>query len=110
MGHPPLRGPISYAGRTYVEGKKIHWTDGLRALWAIVRCRFLDTRFTTHDGYYILVAVRNAGAFNRWLYRQIAPFVGKNVLEAGCGIGNLTELCSTATGWWPLTMTPSTSR
>jgi glycosyltransferase involved in cell wall biosynthesis len=84
--------PISYAGRTYVEGKKIHWTDGLRALWAIIKCRFLDTRFTTHDGYYILVAVRNANAFNRWLYRQIAPFVGKNVLEAGCGIGNLTEL------------------
>ena len=84
--------PISYAGRTYVEGKKIHWTDGLRALWAMVKCRFLDTRFTTHDGYYILVAVRNAQAFNRWMYRQIAPFVGKNVLEAGCGIGNLTEL------------------
>jgi SAM-dependent methyltransferase len=58
----------------------------------MLRCRFLDTRFTTHDGYYILVAVRNASAFNRWMYRQIAPFVGSSVLEAGCGIGNLTEL------------------
>jgi glycosyltransferase involved in cell wall biosynthesis len=84
--------PISYAGRTYVEGKKIHWTDGLHALATMLRCRFLDTRFTTHDGYYILVAVRNASAFNRWMYRQIAPFVGSSVLEAGCGIGNLTEL------------------
>ncbi len=84
--------PVSYAGRTYVEGKKIGWRDGLRALWAMFRCRFLDTRFTTHDGYYILVAVRNAGAFNRWMYRQIAPYVGRRVLEAGCGIGNLTEL------------------
>jgi glycosyltransferase involved in cell wall biosynthesis len=84
--------PISYSVRTYVEGKKVRWTDGLRALWTMVKCRFLDTRFTTHDGYYILVAVRNAGAFNRWMYRQIAPFVGKSVLEAGCGIGNLTEL------------------
>jgi len=28
---------ISYAGRTYQEGKKIGWRDGLRALWCIVR-------------------------------------------------------------------------
>ncbi|MEX2558344.1 MAG: glycosyltransferase family 2 protein [Pirellulales bacterium] len=29
--------PISYAGRTYAEGKKITWRDGLRALWCIIR-------------------------------------------------------------------------
>lgn len=28
---------ISYAGRTYEEGKKIGWRDGLRALWCIVK-------------------------------------------------------------------------
>ena len=28
---------ISYAGRTYEEGKKIGWRDGFRALWGIVR-------------------------------------------------------------------------
>ena len=28
---------ISYHGRTYAEGKKISWRDGLRALWCIVR-------------------------------------------------------------------------
>ena len=28
--------PISYSGRTYGEGKKIKWTDGVRAMWAIV--------------------------------------------------------------------------
>jgi glycosyltransferase involved in cell wall biosynthesis len=27
--------PIAYAGRTYAEGKKIRWTDGLVALWTI---------------------------------------------------------------------------
>jgi SAM-dependent methyltransferase len=84
--------PVSYAGRTYAEGKKIGWRDAFRAVWAMFRCRFLDTRFTSHDGYYILVAVRNARAFNRWMYHQIAPYVGQRVLEAGCGIGNLTEL------------------
>jgi len=29
--------PISYAGRTYAEGKKIGWKDGMAALWHIVR-------------------------------------------------------------------------
>jgi len=28
---------ISYAGRTYEDGKKITWRDGVRALWCIVR-------------------------------------------------------------------------
>jgi glycosyltransferase involved in cell wall biosynthesis len=28
---------ISYHGRTYAEGKKIGWRDGMRALWCIVR-------------------------------------------------------------------------
>ena len=28
---------ISYSGRTYAEGKKIGWRDGLRALWCILR-------------------------------------------------------------------------
>jgi glycosyltransferase involved in cell wall biosynthesis len=28
---------ISYYGRTYAEGKKINWKDGLRALWCILK-------------------------------------------------------------------------
>jgi len=31
---------VSYAGRSYEEGKKITWRDGLKALWAVVRFRF----------------------------------------------------------------------
>jgi glycosyltransferase involved in cell wall biosynthesis len=30
---------ISYTGRTYSEGKKISWKDGLRALWCIIKYR-----------------------------------------------------------------------
>jgi len=29
--------PISYAGRTYAEGKKIGWKDGVAAFWYILR-------------------------------------------------------------------------
>ncbi len=31
---------VSYAGRTYAEGKKIRWTDGLDAIRAMVEARF----------------------------------------------------------------------
>ena len=32
---------ISYYGRTYAEGKKIGWRDGVRALWCIMKYNFL---------------------------------------------------------------------
>ena len=31
--------PVRYAPRTFAEGKKIRWTDGVRALWVIARER-----------------------------------------------------------------------
>jgi glycosyltransferase involved in cell wall biosynthesis len=34
--------PISYHGRTYLEGKKIGWKDGFAAIWAIVRYNLAD--------------------------------------------------------------------
>jgi glycosyltransferase involved in cell wall biosynthesis len=34
--------PITYAGRTYEEGKKITWKDGVQALWCILRFRLTD--------------------------------------------------------------------
>jgi glycosyltransferase involved in cell wall biosynthesis len=33
---------ISYAGRTYSEGKKITWRDGISALWCILRFNLFD--------------------------------------------------------------------
>jgi glycosyltransferase involved in cell wall biosynthesis len=33
---------ISYSGRTYEEGKKIGWRDGVKALWCIVRYGIAD--------------------------------------------------------------------
>ncbi len=34
--------PISYSGRTYEEGKKIGFSDGVEALWTIFKYRFTD--------------------------------------------------------------------
>jgi glycosyltransferase involved in cell wall biosynthesis len=84
--------PISYHGRTVAEGKNIGWKDAFSAVWTLFKYRFLDDRFTTHDGYYVLQSMRRARGLNRWILEQFRPFIGSRVLEAGCGIGNFTEL------------------
>jgi len=97
--------PISYNGRTYAEGKKITWKDGVDALWVLFNTTFLDRRFTTHDGYYVLTAIRGNG-LNKWMFEQFNRFVGKRVLEAGCGIGNLTELMLDVDKLWCVDLDP----
>ena len=39
-GHRIAEVPIKYRPRTYEEGKKIKWQDGVRMIWTIVRWRF----------------------------------------------------------------------
>lgn len=36
--------------------------------------------------------LRSAVAYNAWIYTLLAPYVGRRVFDAGCGIGNLTRL------------------
>jgi len=84
--------PVSYHGRTFAEGKKIGWKDGISALWQLIKYRFINTQFTTHEGYYILQSVRRARGFNKWIFANIQKYLGQRILEAGCGIGNFTEM------------------
>jgi glycosyltransferase involved in cell wall biosynthesis len=42
-GHRIYEVPISYTGREFEEGKKINpWRDGLKAVWTLVKYRFVD--------------------------------------------------------------------
>jgi glycosyltransferase involved in cell wall biosynthesis len=41
--------PISYHGRSYAEGKKIGWKDGVSAIWAILRFNLLPPRAPVWD-------------------------------------------------------------
>ena len=36
--------PISYDGRSYAEGKKIGWKDGVSAIWFILKCNLTGPR------------------------------------------------------------------
>jgi glycosyltransferase involved in cell wall biosynthesis len=41
-GHRIFEVPISYYGREYSEGKKITWREGPKALWTLIKYRFVD--------------------------------------------------------------------
>jgi glycosyltransferase involved in cell wall biosynthesis len=84
--------PINYSGRTYDEGKKIRWIDGLKAVCAIIKFGFDDNVFQ-NDAFEakILLSLTRARNFNRWLAETINPYIGQNVLEVGAGIGNITK-------------------
>ena len=83
--------PISYSGRSAQEGKKIRAIDGLKAIGEMLRCRFIDPCFTSHTGMYVLKSVARANRYNHWVIDQCRGFLGKRVLEAGSGIGNLSH-------------------
>ena len=34
--------PITYSGRTYEQGKKIGWKDGMAAIWHLIRFNILS--------------------------------------------------------------------
>jgi hypothetical protein len=41
-GHRIVEVPINYSARTLAQGKKIRWTDGLDALFALIKYKFVD--------------------------------------------------------------------
>ena len=81
--------PISYHGRTYEEGKKIGWKDGLKALGVVLKFWVIDDLYATPYGRGVLNNLTGTPQYLSWLARQLRPFVGDNVLEVGAGIGNL---------------------
>jgi glycosyltransferase involved in cell wall biosynthesis len=83
--------PISYTGRTYQEGKKIRWTDGVKALLAILRFRLSDNVFKPDRfGSHVAERLRHAPRYTRWIANTVRPYVGDGVLELGAGVGSTT--------------------
>jgi glycosyltransferase involved in cell wall biosynthesis len=82
--------PISYHGRTYEEGKKINWKDGVKALAVIVKFWLIDDLYSAPYGRGVLNNLTGTPQYLSWLARKIRPYVGDEVLEIGAGIGNIT--------------------
>ncbi len=47
---------------------------------------------TERNNNLTLFLLREAMAYHRWLFKKIQPYLGGDILEVGCGIGNLTGL------------------
>ena len=82
--------PISYHGRTYEEGKKIGWKDGLKALAVIVKFWLIDDLYAAPYGHGVLNNLTGTPHYLSWLARILRPYVGDTVLEVGAGIGNIS--------------------
>jgi len=86
-GYKVYETPISYNGRGYDEGKKIRWIDFFKCLYWLIRSisRGIDV------GQDTLLKMRLMVNNNIWSYNKIKPFLGKNVLETGSGIGTFSN-------------------
>ena len=82
--------PVSYHGRTYEEGKKIGWKDGLKALGVIVKFWLIDDLYAAPYGRGVLNNLTGTPHYLSWLAEQLRPNVGDTVLEVGAGIGNIS--------------------
>jgi glycosyltransferase involved in cell wall biosynthesis len=82
--------PIAYHGRQYWEGKKITWRDGVHAIAVTLRyALFADPG--DDAGRLTLSRVDRLHRYNRFLWDQMRPWVGRKVLEVGSGTGGITR-------------------
>jgi len=81
--------PISYHGRTYEEGKKIGWKDGLTALAVVVKFWLIDDLYATSYGKGVLNNLTGTPQYLSWQARTLRRHLGDSVLEVGAGIGNM---------------------
>ncbi len=82
--------PISYHGRSYAEGKKIGWKDGVQALCIILKYWLIDD-LGVGRGELTLKLLQKASRYNGWVYQMLRPYLGRDILEVGSGIGNMTR-------------------
>jgi glycosyltransferase involved in cell wall biosynthesis len=82
--------PISYAGRTYEEGKKIGLKDAFKAVWTLLKY----WRWEAPEGDIGAKTLRRMATlapYNRWLHERFEHFLGDRILEVGSGVGNQTR-------------------
>jgi glycosyltransferase involved in cell wall biosynthesis len=82
--------PISYAGRTYEEGKKIGLKDAFKAVWTLLKY----WRWEAPEGDVGAMTLRRMAMlapYNRWLHERFQTFLGNRILEVGSGVGNQTR-------------------
>jgi glycosyltransferase involved in cell wall biosynthesis/ubiquinone/menaquinone biosynthesis C-methylase UbiE len=83
--------PVSYRGRTYQEGKKITWKDGIKAFFVMVYFRLVDDLYDASYGRPFDHSLLATHRFNAWVADKIRPWVGEEVLQVDAGMGEVTR-------------------
>jgi len=84
--------PISYHGRTYEEGKKIGWKDGVKALGVVLYFWLVDDLYKESYGKNYLNTLTGTPAYLNWLVSIVRPHLGDRVIELGAGLGSLSGM------------------
>jgi len=82
--------PISYHGRTYEEGKKIGWKDGVKVFFVILHFWLIDDLYTEVSGRGLTNSQYGTPRYLSWITKTIRPHLQDTVLEIEAGNGNLT--------------------
>jgi SAM-dependent methyltransferase len=97
---------VTYDGRTYAEGKKIGWRDGVRAIWCIGRYSRTGERlagrlnptprpsgFDDADDELVgvLDVLEGADEYADWVASLLPVDLDGRILEVGGGIGSMTR-------------------
>ena len=83
--------PIGYEGRTAEEGKKIGFKDAVTGTLAMIRAWLSSGEGHRSHGEATLRIMARAGRYNRFLFDQIEPYLGREVIEVGAGVGNISR-------------------
>jgi glycosyltransferase involved in cell wall biosynthesis len=84
--------PISYHGRTYEEGKKIGWMDGLKAFGVILKFWLIDDLYAEPFGKGTLVNLTRTPSYLARVVKRVRPALGDRVVEIGAGTGTFSGL------------------
>jgi len=82
--------PISYHGRTFEEGKKIGWKDGVKALGVILYFWLVDDLYAENYGRQHLNNLTGTPQYIAWATAMLRPHLGDRIVELGAGIGDFT--------------------
>jgi SAM-dependent methyltransferase len=82
--------PISYHGRTYEEGKKIGWKDGVQALGVILKFWLIDDLYNWPHNRVALINLTRTPSYLNWISNLVRPLLGDSVIEIGAGIGTFS--------------------
>ena len=70
--------PISYHGRTYEEGKKIGWKDGVKALGVILYFWVVDDLYEANYGRGLLNSLTGTPQYISWVTACLAAAPGRS--------------------------------